>query len=281
MGQSSTRPAAGVVLAGGRTRAWVEQGALHWKRGRTTVVVPGTGIREVEAAGRSLTVLLFADTQVEALTVRHRNEAMVAALGAEIEAIISDPRPSGERQPIRRHRTRAWPLRIPAALRDRVLHGSPWWRRALWYVLLGFPLAVWLPVEPDFLGPVAWLLLPAGVAFLRLWVGMAELDTRWVMWRRGITVRARFENDPHSEADPACIVHFRTLDGREVTAHSPLRGYRDEIRYDPEDPSRVLAPARVAWLGIALAAFMVTGIWGVALSVPAVLWLIRLLALPF
>jgi hypothetical protein len=281
VGQSNTRPAAGVVLADGRTRVWVEQGALHWKRGRTTVVVPGTRIRKVEVAGRSLAVLLFADTEVEALTVRHRSEAVVAALGAEIEAIISDPGPSGDRHPVLRHPVRAWPLRVPAGLRDRVLHGSPWWRRALWYVVLGFPLAVWLPVKPDLLGPVAWLLLPAGVAFLRLWVGMAELDTRWVMWRRGVTVRARFEKDPHSEADLACIVHFRTLDGREVVAHPATRGRRDEIRYDPEDPSRVLAPTRVAWLGIALAAFMVSGIWGVALSVPAVLWLIRLLALPF
>ncbi|MBO2459309.1 DUF3592 domain-containing protein [Actinomadura violacea] len=185
---------------------------------------------------------------------------MVAALGAEIEAIISDPRPSEDPQPIWRHPVRAWPLRVQAGLRDRVLHGGPWWRRALWYVVLGFPLALWLPVEPRLLGPVAWLLLPAGVAFLRLWVGMAELDTRWVMWRRGVTVRARFEKDPNSEADLACVVHFRTLDGREVTAHPATRGCRDEIRYDPEDPSRVLAPTRVAWLGIALVAFMLTGI---------------------
>lgn len=49
---------------------------------------------------------------------------------------------------------------------------------------------------------------------------MADLDTRWVMWRR-----------------------------------------RDEIRYDPQDHARVLAPTRIAWLGVTLAAFAVTGFW--------------------
>ncbi|MEU0629597.1 hypothetical protein [Streptomyces sp. NPDC005989] len=43
----------------------------------------------------------------------------------------------------------------------------------------------------------------------------------------------------------------------------------------------MLAPTRVAWLGIALAAFLVTGVWGVIFGIPAALWLIRLLALPF
>ncbi|MFE6020810.1 hypothetical protein ACFQ6O_30060 [Streptomyces sp. NPDC056441] len=271
-----------VVLTTGRTRVWVERGALHWKRGRTTITVPGSQIRQVKVAGQSLAVGIFEDAQVgAALTVRHRNTAVVAVLGAEIEAITSDAEAAGNRQSIRRQSVRIWPLRVLAGLRDRVRNGSPWWRRALWYVLLGFPLAVWLPVEPGFLGPIAWLLLPPGIALLRLWVGMAELDTRWVMWRRGITVRASFESDPYSEATSAYIVHFRTLDGRKITAHGQVRGRRDEIRYDPNDPSRVLAPTRVAWLGIALAAFLATGVWGVIFGIPAVLWLIRLLALPF
>ncbi|MFE1885778.1 DUF3592 domain-containing protein [Streptomyces diastatochromogenes] len=259
----------------------MEQDALHWRRGRTTVVVPGTRIRQVEATGKSLAVLLFEDTQVDtAMTVRHRNRDMVAALGTEIEAIMSDADPSRNRRPLQRHSVQVWPLRTLADLRDRVLHGSPWWRRALWYVVLGLPLAVWLPVEP-FLGFFAWLLLPAGVVLLRMWVGMAELDTRWVMWRRGITVRARFEADPYSEGTNDYIVHFRTLDGQNVTARPALRGRRDEIRYDPQDPSRVLARTRLAWLGVALVAFLLTGFWGVVLSIPAILWLIEVLALPF
>ncbi|MEU0966454.1 DUF3592 domain-containing protein [Streptomyces sp. NPDC005917] len=139
----------------------------------------------------------------------------------------------------------------------------------------GLPLAAWLPGD-NLLGVFAWLLLPAGVALLRLWVGIAEVDTWWVLPRRGVTVRARFAPDPNSEAANACVVHFRTLDGREVTARPSLRGRRDEIRYDPQDPQRVLAPTRVAWMGIALAAFMVTGFWGVVFCVPTVLWLIEL-----
>ncbi len=49
MGESKNETMTGVVLTGGRTRAWVERGVLHWIRGRTTVA--GTGIRRVEAAG--------------------------------------------------------------------------------------------------------------------------------------------------------------------------------------------------------------------------------------
>jgi len=78
-----------------------------------------------------------------------------------------------------------------------------------------------------------------------------------------------------------CIVHFRTLDGRQVTEHLSAPGYRDEIRYDPQDPSRMLAPTRVFWLVQAFVAFGMTGIWGVFLCYPAVLWLRRLLALLF
>lgn len=281
MGESNAVPA-GVVLATGRTRVWVERGALHWRRGRTTLTVPGAQIRQVKVAEQSLAVGLFEEAQADtALTVRHRNTAVVAALGAEIESIMSDERAAGNGQAIRRQSVRVWPLRALAGLRDRVRNGSPWWRRAMWYALLGFPLAVWLPVEPGFLGPLAWLMLPPGIALLRLWVGMAELDTRWVMWRRGIRVRARFESDTDSEASSAYIVHFRSLEGQEITASGQVRGRRDEIRYDPQEPSRVLAPTRIAWLGIALAAFLATGVWGVVFCLPALLWLIRLLGLPF
>ncbi len=43
----------------------------------------------------------------------------------------------------------------------------------------------------------------------------------------------------------------------------------------------MLAPSRVVWLGIPLAAFAVTGLSGVDFGLPAVLWLTRLLAVPF
>lgn len=247
-----------------------------------TVTVPGAQIREVKVTGQTLAVVLFEESSTDAdMTVQHRNEAVVAALGREIAAIVSDAAPSGSRRPVQRQLVSVWPLRVLADLRNRVRHGSPWWRRALWYMVLGFPLAVLLPVEPRLLGPVAWLLLPLGVASLRAWVSMAELDKRWVMWRRGITVRARFESDPHRDRTSSYIVHFRTLDGRKVTVNGQVRGHREEIRYDPQDSSRVLVPTRVAWLGVALAAFMLIGFWGVVFSIPAVLWLIGLLALPF
>ncbi len=43
----------------------------------------------------------------------------------------------------------------------------------------------------------------------------------------------------------------------------------------------MLAPSRLAWLGVALTAFGVTGFWGVVFGIPAVVWLTRLPALPF
>ena len=278
VGESIRGSATGVVLAYGRTRVWVERGVLHWRRGRRTVTVPGSQIRRVEVAGKSLEVVLFEDAQVDrAMRVRYRNAVVVAALGAEIEVIIGDTGSSGVRLPVRRQSVRVWPLRVLAGLCDQLRHGSPRWRRALLYVVLGLPLAVGLPVD-RLLGFFAWLLLPLSIALLRMWLGMAELDTRWVIWRRGVTVRARFEFD-HASEGISHIVHFRTLDGEEVTARPALRGRRDEIRYDPEDPSRVLASTRVAWLGIALAAFMVAGIWGVAFGIPAALWVIKVLLL--
>ncbi|MEU0966455.1 hypothetical protein ABZ357_13965 [Streptomyces sp. NPDC005917] len=59
MGEPKSGPAAGVVLATGRTRGWVEQNALHRRQGRTTVVAPGARIRRVEVGGQSLTVLVL------------------------------------------------------------------------------------------------------------------------------------------------------------------------------------------------------------------------------
>ena len=121
---------------------------LHWKRGRWNVTVPGVQIRRVEVSGKSLTVVLREDAQVGgAMSVQHHNEVMVAALGAEIEAIIRDTGSSGVRRPVQRQLVRVWPLRVLVNLRDRIRHGSPWWRRAIWYVVLGLPLAVGLPVD--------------------------------------------------------------------------------------------------------------------------------------
>ncbi|OIK28297.1 hypothetical protein VT52_006400 [Streptomyces malaysiense] len=273
-----------VVLTGGRTRVWVDRGALHWRRGRTTVVVPGARIRRVEAVGRSLTVTVADDVRTGIpLTVRHRHGDVVAALGAEIEAIMGDADPSGNRDRVRRRVARAWPPRLAAGLRDRVLRGSPWWRRACWYVVLGLSTALLSPTTPGRLGLAAWVSLPVGLALPRMWARVTELDKRWTMGRRGVTVRAKFQfvSDSVKADSHHYVVHFRTLDGRKVTARTEMRGHRDEIRYDPRNPSCVIAPTRLAWLGAALAAFLEIGLWGVAFTAPAVIWLIEVLALPF
>ena len=114
-----------------------------------------------------------------------------------------------------------------------------------------------------------------------MWVGMGELDLRWVMWRRGITVRARYKLNPANTEGISYIAHFRTLDGQEITAHPANQGRRDEIRYDPKDPSSVLAPTRAAWLVNVLGAFMLTGFWGVVFGIPAAIWIKEVLLLPF
>ncbi|MEU1145019.1 hypothetical protein ACFYO9_07875 [Streptomyces sp. NPDC005863] len=278
----------GVVLTGGRTRAWVERGALHWIRGRTTVVVPGTGIRRVEAAGKSLTVFLVEDAGGgSSMTVTHRNRDVIAALGAEIEAIIGDAGPRGSRrQQPQRHTVRVWPVRVLTRLRDQVLHGSPWWRRALYYTVLGPPLAVLLPPS-TILGLVAWVLLPVGLGLLWLWVQMTDLDTRLVMRRRGVTVHARYEVDRTVISDSGTsysvyIVHFRTLDGQEMAESTSSREDHDEITYDPRDPAHIYArTTRGSWLGNAVPAFLLAGMWGVFFCVPAINWLTELVSLPF
>lgn len=168
-------------------------------------------------------------------------------------------------------------------VRARAGRVGPWWWGALGVHLGWLPVALWVPVEPGFVGPVAWVLLPAGVALFRVWWRMAELDTWWVVRRRGVTVRARFEADPGSESVTAYVVRFRTLEGREVTAYGQSGGRRDVIRYDPRDPARVLAPSPWARFGIAVAAFTLPGFAGVVLSAPAVYWLfglVRLLTVP-
>jgi hypothetical protein len=108
--------------------------------------VPGAQIRQVEVTGQALAVALFEGAQAgtAVITIRHRNPTAVAALGAEVEAILRDAGPLRNRPPVSRQSVRIWPLRAMAGLRDRVLHGNPWWRRALWYLALGLPLAALL-----------------------------------------------------------------------------------------------------------------------------------------
>lgn len=162
---------------------WVEHDALHFRRGRTTLIVPGEQIRRVEVAGWSLAVGLFGGASSgTVMTVRDRNEEAIAAFGAEIEAVMCD----GGRD------------RRPVGCRS-----TP---------------------EP---GGARLALLAPSVVLLHLWVGMAELETRWLMWRRGPSVRASSESVPSSDSESAgsYLVHFHTLDGCDITARPALRGY--------------------------------------------------------
>ncbi|MFD0568137.1 hypothetical protein ACFQ0T_01170 [Kitasatospora gansuensis] len=282
MGESNSGSAAGVVLVNGRTRVWVRDGVLHWQRGRSSLTVPGARIRRVECAESSLQVDFLDESGTAAtLTTRHRNPAVTAALGAEIRAIVGDAAPGGSAEAVRRQVRRVWPVRAVAGLVRRVRHGSRWWRAATVHLCVGLTAAIWLPVEPRFLGVVAWLVLPLCPALLRAWVVMAELDTWWVMRRRGVTVRARFESDHQSESATAYVAHFRTLEGREVSAYGQIRSSRDEIRYDPQDPSQVDAVPRATRLAIAAGTFMLAGVVGVAAGLPALVWLVLLVAQRF
>ncbi|MEV6975589.1 hypothetical protein [Kitasatospora sp. NPDC093806] len=286
MKESNAGTAAGVVLVDGRTRLWVRDGVLHWQRGRSSLAVPGARIRRVECTGSSLLVDYLDESGTGAtVTARHRDRAVTAALGAEVRAIVGDlgggSGSGGSPAAVERHVRRPWPVRLAAGLSHRVRHGSRWWRAAVVHVLVGLPAAVWLPVEPRTLGVVAWALLPLSPALLRAWVLMAELDTLWVLRRRGVTVRARFESDPFSEHANAFIARFRTLEGRDVAFEGLLRSSRDEIRYDPQDPSRADAAPLWTRLLIALAAFVPVGSFGVVFALPALAWLALLVAQRF
>ncbi|MEK2490003.1 hypothetical protein WN990_10605 [Kitasatospora purpeofusca] len=282
MKESNADTAAGVVLVDGRTRVWVRHGVLHWQRGRSSLAVPGARIRRVECADSSLLVDYVDESGTGAtVTARHRNRVVTAALGAEIRAIVGDAEPGASPAAVERHVVRSWPVRLAAGLSHRMRHGSRWWRAAVVHVLVGLPAALWLPVEPHDLGVAAWVLLPLSPVLLRAWVVMAELETQWVLWRRGVTVRARFESDCFREQANAYTAAFRTLEGRAVTVDGLLRSSRDEIRYDPQDPTRADAAPRATRLAIAVGTFVLVGSPGVAFALPALGWLALLVAQRF
>ena len=88
MGGSDAGSAAGVVLAKGRTRVWVDGNELYWRRGRTTVTVPGARIRRVEVAGPSLAVGLFEDLQgLDAGADTGERDALVAGVDGRAETV--------------------------------------------------------------------------------------------------------------------------------------------------------------------------------------------------
>ncbi|NEA59422.1 hypothetical protein G3I60_36000 [Streptomyces sp. SID13666] len=270
----------GVVVVDGRNRVWVEKGAVHWRRGRRTTVVPGARVREVRRHEKGLSLLLTDDAKEPTpLTLRHRNPEVLAALAADIDAIIED---STGRQPEVREDTTPSRLRraVHAAgsrIAHVVRHGPPWQRCALAYVVLGAPIMLLIPVEPRTSGLEAWAMSLPGLALLGFWAHLSEFRTHLIVGWRGVTARAESTRSDTAEDDAPDYTHrFRTLDGdaREHQSHTAAR--RGEIRYDPHDPRRVVVPTRIKWLSEIALGFFLAGAWGVLLVTPLIVWLLVL-----
>lgn len=270
----------GVVVVDGRNRVWVEKGAVHWRRGRRTTVVPGARVREVRRHEKGLSLLLTDDAKEPTpLTLRHRNPEVLAALASDIDAIIED---SGERQPEVREDTTPSQLRraVHAAgsrIAHVVRHGPLWQRCALAYVVLGAPIMLLIPVEPRTSGLEAWAMSLPGLALLGFWAHLSEFRTHLIVGWRGVTARAESTRNDTAEDDPPDYTHrFRTLDGDAREHQSNTAARRGEIRYDPRDPRRVVVPTRIKWLSDIALGFFLAGAWGVLLVTPLIVWLLVL-----
>ncbi|WP_367130748.1 MULTISPECIES: hypothetical protein [Streptomyces] len=259
----------GVVIKNGRTRLRVAGRELVQERGRTTTAVPGAQIRAVETEGGVLTVLLF-DPGEPPLTIRHRNPQVLAAFAGEIRAIRPDRPHEGARPPVRRETAAPWPARAARA-RDFVTSAHPLLKAAVAYAVLGVPVVALVPVAPRSDGAGAWLLGGLGFGLFAVWAKMMSLRTRWIVRLRGVTVQVgppqRVGGSADREADYR--YRFRTLDGS-LREHTSLWASRNgELRYDPQDPSRVVVPTRILWLfldvvtlvGLGAPACGLIGVW--------------------
>ncbi len=265
---------AGVVLVRGRTRIWVADGQVHWQEGRTTTVVPGAGVQRVECSGQQLTLELF---EAEPLTARHRSPEVVEALAAEIEALIGDT--VGDRVPIRRETPSVWLVRVVRAVVDGVRDwarqltiSQRWW---LAYVVVGLALDLGVPGAHWLFGLPSLALFAAGFGLVRVGTRLAKPRTRWVVARRGVTVQAKMVTEGVVSGVRA---RFRTLDGAHLTVNANFAGRREEVRYDPRDPSRALLPTRIAWLFELVGGLLVVAL-GLALTVPLAAWALDLILL--
>ncbi|MBB5121323.1 hypothetical protein [Streptomyces eurocidicus] len=246
----------GVVIKEGRTRVRVERGEVRWQTGRTTTVVPGPWISRVDVDPGSgpgtLTLHLLAGPHPPAapLTVRHRSHQALAGLAAEMTALRPTYPPYGTRPPVRRETTEPWPVPAVRSAAGRLTgvlrHGTFPQKSAAFYTLFGLPvalLALLLPGAPRWHAPAAWAAGLFGGYLLTLFEHALDLRTRWILRRRGVTVQV--PNPPEvfrdSEGAGSYLYRFRTLDGVTCRHRSGWKARRGELRYDPEDPSRVLA----------------------------------------
>ncbi|MCF3102434.1 hypothetical protein IPZ58_12685 [Streptomyces roseoverticillatus] len=249
----------GVVIKNGRTRLRVAGGELLQERGRTTTAVPGAQIRSVEAGDGGLTVLL-SDPGEPPMTIRHRNPQVLAAFAGEIRAIRPVHPYEGARPPVRRETAGLWPGGA-ARVRDFVASAHPLLKAAAAYVVVGVPVVALIPVEPRGEAVSAWLIGGLGFGLFALWAKLVGLRTRWIVRFRGVTVRVappdRVGGTADSEADYR--YRFRTLDGRLCEHTSLWASHNGEIRYDPQDPSRVVVPTRIMWLFVDVALLVACG----------------------
>ncbi|WP_162890403.1 hypothetical protein [Streptomyces olivoreticuli] len=261
----------GVVIKDGRTRIWVERHEVRVRRGRVTTVMPGAQVRSASVSGSELTLHLV--EQPLELTIHHRNPAALAALRAEIDGARRADRTGS---PVRQETAEPWPVsyaRAGWAWLDRVTRGNAIVPAAVAYVLVSVPLTLLLADSPKEL--LAWPLGTLGVALLYWWAAVANLRTRWLVRRRGVTVRPgppQVRTD--AEGSKQYTYRFRALDGmdyRHVSGHASHNG---EIRYDPADPSRVVVPTRVMWLAGDVLLFWMAGAPGLALTGNYGLWLV-------
>lgn len=233
----------GVVVVDGRNRVWVEKGAVHWRRGRRTTVVPGARVRDVRRHEKGLSLLLTDDAKEPThLTLRHRNPQVLAALASDIDAIIED---SGERQPEVREDTTPSQLRraVHAAgsrIAHVVRHGPPWQRCALAYVVLGAPIMLLIPVEPRTSGLEAWAMSLPGLALLGFWAHLSEFRTHLIVGWRGVTARAESTRNDTAEDDPPTT---RIAFGLSTVTHASI----DRTPLPGEARSATTPAIPVAW----------------------------------
>ncbi|PSJ24978.1 hypothetical protein B7P34_30575 [Streptosporangium nondiastaticum] len=268
-------PAMGVVIKNGRTRLRVAGGELLRERGRTTTAVPGPQIRSVEAEDGALTVLLF-DPGEPPMTIRHRSPQVLAAFAEEIRAIRPGRPYEGARPPVRRETADPWPGRT-ARVRDFVTSAHPLLKAAAAYVVVGVPVVALIPVVPRGETVGAWLAGGAGFGLFAVWAKLVSLRTRWIVRFRGVTVQVDPPDRVGGTADtqPDYRYRFRALDGRLYEHTSLWASHNGEIRYDPQDPSRVVVPTRIMWLFVDVATLVAFGVPGSGLIGVWLDWAVR------